>query len=281
MNHPMRALSLAALLAVLPGIADACVWSYGTGLNGAKVSVNGLVGAEIVAELNRFVPRADWEKQRKSFASRATQDHYTRNNLAVALLHLGEVSPAIALLQQIEREHPGSYVTAANLGTAFELAGDDRAALQWIRQAIARNPSSHQGTEWLHVRILQAKLALRADPRWLQSHSILGADFGTAVIPKLPKQFSTHDGRPLKPEEVADALWYQLDERYQFVHAPDPIVGSLLVDWANLLLRTETLESAAALYREALRFGTPNPELTLRRLRRVEQTLRDAKLRRR
>jgi tetratricopeptide (TPR) repeat protein len=280
MNHPIRALCFAALFAVMPSIGEACVWSYGTALNGAKVSVNGLGGAEIVKDLNHFDPRADWEKRRKSLASRVTQDDLTRNNLAVALLHLGDVSPAIALLQQIEREHPGSYVTAANLGTAYELAGDDRAALQWIREAIARNPGSHEGTEWLHVRILEAKLALRADPRWLQSHSILGVDFGTAVIPKLPKQFATHDGRPLKPEEVAYALWYQLDERYQFVHAPDPIVGSLLVDWGNLLLRTETLESAAALYREALRFGTPGPELTLRRLRRVEQTLRDAKMRR-
>jgi len=83
------------------------------------------------------------------------------SDLAVAFVHQGKYSEAIALLQELERRYPGKYQVAANLGTAFELSGDNKQALQWIREGIRRNPKSHEGTEWLHVAILEAKLGQR------------------------------------------------------------------------------------------------------------------------
>ena len=59
----------------------------------------------------------------------------------------------------LERRYPGHHETAANLGTALELAGHDAPALQWIRIGIRRNADEHYGSEWLHVRILEAKIA--------------------------------------------------------------------------------------------------------------------------
>jgi tetratricopeptide (TPR) repeat protein len=277
----MRLLAVAFLASI--GIrVQACVWTYGTSLRGEKISINGLAGEDIVANLRDSSPRTFWEQQRKAREPDMARhpDRYERTNFAVTLLHLGDVKPALAIFTQLERENPGSYITAANLGTAYELTSDDRAALHWIRQAIARNPDAHDGTEWLHARILEAKLALRADPRWLETHNVLGIDFGTAVIPKLPASYPFgNDGKPQTPENVKYALWYQLDERYQFVNAPDFIVGSLLFEWANLLVRTDALESAVALYRESLRYKTPRADLAVRRLQRVEEMLSDAKVR--
>ena len=40
-------------------------------------------------------------------------------DLATALAHTGEAAEAVTLLEQIEAEKPGLYVTAANLGTAY------------------------------------------------------------------------------------------------------------------------------------------------------------------
>jgi len=45
-----------------------------------------------------------------------------------------------------------------DLGTAYELAGKNEPALRWIREGLRRNPNSHKGTEWLHVKILEAKI---------------------------------------------------------------------------------------------------------------------------
>jgi tetratricopeptide (TPR) repeat protein len=277
LNSATTCLALAALLASAPRLMHACVWSYGTSLRGEKLSIEGVVGDQIVAGLNRFEPRSFWESLHRKVQSRmGPRDHYMENDLAVTLLHLGRAKEALAILIRIEREHPGSYVTAANLGTAYELVSDDRAALHWIRQAIARNPEAHRGTEWLHVRVLEAKLALRGDPHWLESHSVLGIDFGTGAIPKLPSAFPAgNDGKALTAEKVKHALWYQLDERYQFVRPPDAVVGTLLFEWANLLVRTDALESAVAIYREAIRYRTPNVGLASRRLQRAEKALRD------
>src|SRR6185503_7493595 len=101
------------------------------------------------------------------------------------------------------------YVVAANLGTAYELHGDLVAARRWIAEAIRRNPYSHEGTEWLHVLILDARMALAKDPNWLASHSVLGIDFGNEPAPLVPKAWpKNQDG-----QSTVRALQYQLRER--------------------------------------------------------------------
>jgi hypothetical protein len=160
------------------------------------------------------------------------------------------VREAIAILESIERQHPGEYVVAANLGTAYELAANDREALRWITEGIRRNPESHYGTEWLHVRILEAKIALAADPAWLETHTVLGLDFGTAAAPKTPSRWP--DGQDFG--STARALEYQLRERTGFVKPPDPIVGELLAAYANLIAIEHTIESALPIYDLALQY---------------------------
>jgi hypothetical protein len=47
------------------------------------------------------------------------------NDAAVRLVLKGDVPAALEMLKKIEVEHPGLYATAANLGTCYELSGDD------------------------------------------------------------------------------------------------------------------------------------------------------------
>ena len=121
---------------------------------------------------------------------------------------------------------------AANLATACELTGDDGKALAWVRKGIERNPKADGGTEWLHARILEAKLALKDNPKWLESHSVLGPRDSSWQV-----EISVvgNRGEPLSPKQVKTALIYQLRERLQFTSPPDAIVGSLLLDLGELL----------------------------------------------
>lgn len=276
-----RAIAL-ALFAVLTTPALACIWTHGTDLRGEPVAFNNLSGEEMVRELRSFEPRARYEAYVAAHERKAKNqiDRQQRNDYAVALLHVGRTSDAIGELQALEREEPGRYITAVNLGTAYELAGDNARALQWIREGIRRNRNAHMGTEWLHVRILEAKAAMQRDPNWLKRNTVTGIDFGNKPIPKraasLPRG---NDGKPVSVEDLKQALYYQLDERYAFVGPPDAIVGSLLVEFANVLFRAETLESAIPIYREALRYGA-DPALVKQRIARAEQVLREAKARR-
>jgi hypothetical protein len=168
---------------------------------------------------------------------------------------------------RIEQTNPGLYATATNLGTAYELAGKNEHALSWIRAGMRRNPQSHEGSEWVHAAILETKLAMARNPNWLRTHSVLGLDFGTGTIPRMPSRFPRNNtGKTVDADEAEHAILVQMAERLQFVSPPDAIVGDLLFDYANLLMLTETMESAAAIYKLALRYDTPRAALAQQRL---------------
>ena len=130
---------------------------------------------------------------------------------------------------------PGLYATAANLGTAYELAGELADALTWIREAIARNAASHAGTEWLHVAILETKLRLQRDSTWLVHHSVLDA------APAHSK------------EDILHAIEYQLNERLRFVTPIDAVVSDLFYQ-AALRLPTDDTERRNVFFDQSLRF---------------------------
>jgi hypothetical protein len=156
---------------------------------------------------------------------------------AVALVHLGRVRPAIDVLLTLEKQRPGAYTTAANLGTACELSGELEAAVTWIGRGIERNPQSHQGTEWLHLAILRAKINLQTDATWLSQHTVLEGN----------------ENRPAA--EVARAIEYQLHERLHFVKPTDAVVCDLFYQAARLATGENVRVKRAEWLRESLRFG--------------------------
>lgn len=165
------------------------------------------------------------------------------NAYAVTLMRLGLFDEALQVLEKAERRWPNHYATAANLGTSYELSGQLDRARDWIAEGIRRNPGSHSGTEWLHVEILDASIQLAREPAFLDSHSVLGLDFGKAGTPK-----------PVA-EDVAlksiQALEYQLRERVSFVKPPDAVVGDLFFDLGNLAVSRQTPQQAVVAYRLA------------------------------
>ncbi|MCX7421427.1 MAG: tetratricopeptide repeat protein [Planctomycetia bacterium] len=154
-------LILVLVFVVLVQSAAACLWTYGTNLDGRVGEVESEKPREIVARFNpEKRPRDSWLAKADEFKKRADdepEDHKLRNDYAVMLVRAGELDEALAVLNEIEAVKPGLYATAANLGTVYELSGDVEKALHWIQEGIARNPKSHFGSEWIHVRILQAK----------------------------------------------------------------------------------------------------------------------------
>lgn len=62
-------------------------------------------------------------------------DRANPQDRAVSAILSGDYSGGIAILQELETTQPGQYQTAANLGTAFELAGDNSQALTGSRRA--------------------------------------------------------------------------------------------------------------------------------------------------
>jgi len=174
---------------------------------------------------------------------------------AVRLILTGEYAGAIAKLEAMEAANPGDYSTAANLGTAYELAGNNEAALKWIREGIKRNEHSHYGTEWLHVAILETKLAMEADPAYLATRHILPVE----EEKERPLQYSlVYGGEAYSGDRLIKALYYQLGERMLFVKPADPVVADLLYTLALVEVNARVLEPAVELLALAKEYGYPD-----------------------
>jgi tetratricopeptide (TPR) repeat protein len=252
-----------------------CLWLYGTDPEGNSKTFNGgIIGNDqLVYEAHHpDESRERWKRNVKYFeANTSPWDYKAQNDYAVHVIRLGEAHRAIEMLKSIEKKLPGLYATAANLGTGYELAGDNERALKWIKEAIRRNPKSHGGTEWVHVRILEAKLKLEKDPKWLESHSVMALDFGQELMPHAPPAVVDYLGNKHDPKNTEDAIRHQLEERIALVPPPEPIVGDLLADLGSLAILDGVVEKALPVYELALEYHMPRPDLTRKRIEHFKQ----------
>ena len=152
---------------------------------------------------------------------------------------------AIALYLQIEKMQPLRYSTASNIGTAYELIGQNENALKWIKRSVAINAKSHYHSEWIHVKILEAKIK---GENFITTSFLLNADFGNESYPK--SQSKNED-----LEDLATALFYQLNERISFVKPKEKIVAQLLFDLGNIAFLLGNYNDAKADYEQAIKYG--------------------------
>jgi tetratricopeptide (TPR) repeat protein len=266
-------------MACAPAV-HACINSVGTDHAGRRFHADWYIGEDMTDSMRKQYRRDSLLSSASSTIdqARAKPDFGNLSNLGVLLIYQGQYTEAARLFLSIERLFPGHHETAANFGTALELMGQDQAALRWIRIGIARNQDEHLRTEWLHVRILESKIALAKDPGFLKNHSVARVRFATVVVPPIPAELPAgNDGKPVKPWALNQALSYQLFERTQFVGSKDPVVANLLQDWATLNLAGGAIENADALYKLAVTYGASEDALMKERRAFIRRTLATAK----
>lgn len=189
-----------------------------------------------------FNPRTlEAEIKKNADKLKTTKDYKWLSNYAVLLLKAGRTKEALDLLEQLSLKHPDEYQIAANLGTAYELSGNVEKALEYIKRGVELNPNAHDGSEWVHVKLLEAKLKLQTDPNYLTKNTVLN--------------LSANQKKDLK---VRQQLMIQIRERFPFCKGPDPIMASLLIDLGDCYAQTSSIEYAKALYEIALNYyGAP------------------------
>jgi tetratricopeptide (TPR) repeat protein len=267
-------LLLALLLLSLPGGAPACLNFSDVTLDGNLTHSAGDMLSYSRINLSRHTEAKVWQEQGEKLLAKAKAHPPTvleMSDYGVVLAHLGQYKDALQVLDAAEQKEPGHSSIASNLGTVYELLGDNEKARTWIAIGLKRNPKDHDGTEWLHLKILDAKLALAKDPNWLMTHSLLGPEYehGTDAVPKTALK-----GGPA----LADALGYQLQERLEFVKAPEPIVGELLFMLADEIALASGARVAADLYDFAATYKPVRAELLKLRAAHVNGLLKAANL---
>lgn len=167
------------------------------------------------------------------------KDYKLLSDYAVLLLKAGKTAEATDILSQLALQYPDDYQIIANLGTAYELSGEVEKALEYIKKGIELNPDSHDGSEWVHVRVLETKLKLMSDSSYLDNNSVLS-------LTESEKNDTL----------VRNQILHQVRERFPFSPGPNPIMASLLIDLGDCYAYTASIEYAKVLYTIAkLYFG--------------------------
>src|SRR5438270_6117289 len=79
-------------------------------------------------------------------------------DLGALYVRLGELSKAVNLLREAQREHPNHFAIAANLGTAWQLLGNLEQASYALKDALRLAPGKHQRAEEYHLRLVRLRL---------------------------------------------------------------------------------------------------------------------------
>lgn len=246
------------ILMLFAGKGFACLWPVGERYTvGKPIDLENVSETEYIRRLTTTDSREYWDDLLKQLYDQKKKEAMidVETNIAVALVHLGQYQEALRIFKGEERSYK-AYNTAANIGTTYELLGQNDKALHWIKEGLTRDPGSHYRTEWLHVKILEAKIALERDPKWLEKNTVLGIDWESVNRnPSAELTVTDHRGQVKSAKEIEDALAYQLHERMEFVKPPDQVVAQLLFDLSNVLRRSRSSEHATAVHKLAIDYG--------------------------
>jgi tetratricopeptide (TPR) repeat protein len=252
----MRKLLFLLFISLLlsPAAVFSCLNNYYTPempLAGGRLTLRYLLGQRDKETLaywsHGFQEVGDLALQKKAFEKRGLDklDFKQLSDYAVLELKTGDRKKGVTILEKLYAEHPEEYNIVANLGTAYELTGNDQKALELLKKAMNINYLSHYGSEWIHISILEQKLGPQ---RYDKIVDLRFADFGQWIINK-DYVFERN------PDSLKLQLAYQLHERISFIPAPDSVIGHLIMDFADLVAKTDVRDSAIAFYDYAARYN--------------------------
>jgi tetratricopeptide (TPR) repeat protein len=161
---------------------------------------------------------------------RENGDYKDLSDYAVYLMKLGLFEESKDILVALYYAHPDEYQLAANLGTAYELVGEVDSAMKYINRGMELNDDAHDGSEWVHIKVLETKKKLENDSLWLDNNTVLGLS-----------------DSQVKDTLVLHQIFIQAHERFPFTPGTDPIMASIMTDLGRCFAQTTSIEHAKAI----------------------------------
>jgi tetratricopeptide (TPR) repeat protein len=196
-----------------------------------------------------------------------TKDIAYLSDKGLILILQKKYKEALELYLSIEKTNPNRYSTASNLGTIYELIGENKKALEWINKSIKINSKSHNESEWLHSKILEAKIN---GEKFYTSEFILGVNFGNEELPitKLNKT---------ELDKMYKSIFFQLNERISFIKPKEKIVAMLLFELGNLSIIKGEFRKAKDIFEKSKEYGLER-DLLNKRINFVNEKLKIKKV---
>jgi tetratricopeptide (TPR) repeat protein len=208
-------------------ISSACINAEGFSIFGSKTFYDLPIS---------FIKKIDIEKYRADALKRARQliaeyrnkspDVHYYNELGVVRIFEGKRKEAKQLLMQGLKLDSMNYGLNSNLAVVMELEGDLDSAQLLLQKAVGINKQAHFGSEWIHLKILEATMKTLDDKNWIYKHNVI--DF-KALDDSLPFKKRRYGAIRTIME-----IEFQLKERLVFVKPVNVIVANLLLYLADL-----------------------------------------------
>ncbi|MBK8498031.1 MAG: hypothetical protein IPL52_04250 [Flavobacteriales bacterium] len=166
------------------------------------------------------------------------------NDMVIAYLFAKQFSSALALSTRLVAKYPQDYNVVITHAAALELNGQVADAIPYMEKAIALNPGSHKGSEWIHLNLLRQRL--KGDSG-VSPWALIGVELrpdSTLVEP---------DGVDLK--SLVKQVHYQVNDRMYFTPDHDPLFGALVFAYADLLHLNGYRNQAKRAYELAAAYG--------------------------
>lgn len=181
-------------------------------------------------------------------------------DLGAILIRLGKIDAALSSMREVAAAHPQHFALQANLGTAWEYAGNLEQAAEHLRQAVKLAPEQNKAVEQLHLRLVRWRMQQSQSPAGLDK--LFDVNFTDQNGKHLLGKLSPQELEKLPPNAIALvqqlALWFPSD-------------GKLIWQLAELTAVHGDLTTAGSLLDICVgEFGLSDPEL--RKSRQAIQT---------
>ena len=222
---------LAVIFLLLTSAANACLNVFAVDSTGNVHYLEHYFFTTI--EFRQKAIESNLKKLEKKFANK----DYSFQNISdygVYLLMSGRFDEGLILFRALSQKYPSIYQISANTAVAYELTGNIDSALFWENQAIRLYPGAHEKSEWIHLKILEAKKKLQSDPNWCLKNNVTG------IVDSIQLNYvpDTHEADPW----FFNHFIYQLNERLPFTYGEDRAMGKLLFELGDAY-------QAASIYR--------------------------------
>lgn len=251
-------ITVLTILFVFNGFA--CLNESGMNLDGEAIEFD-FYADELFVQTNRYYTQEKIDEKltylnkRLVKAEKSDRDGiYT--DISVYMIYNGNYQKAIDYLHLNVIEKDSNYSFCSNIGVAHELVGNLDSALYYTEKALTLNPKSHRASEWIHVKILEAEIAIAKNKDWLKSHTIFGFPLSKDSIPTdFPTDFDT--------KNFAITSGFQLVERSFFVREEnqDPVFSQLILLHADAVAREFDTKKSIPIYQLAADHDTTLKEI--------------------
>ena len=225
----MKLITTLALLLIGATSGYSCGNEYGYTLDGRIVHTQYFYLSSKMKSHDRIKTKERLEHLRRKVAT-YPNDYKAWSDLAVNLLKVGKADSAVKILRPWVEKMPNEYNLNANLGTAYELTGNLDSALKYISKGYSLNKNSHFDSEWVHIKILEAKIKERARPGWIRINRILNVD---SLIVRADTLNHRRTGVFPGVTQVNRQIMYQIRTRVPFTPAPNQVITNLLLSIAT------------------------------------------------